>query len=64
MNGRNVYRVSLETEPVVRLGAPELLFELPSNIQLRDYDGSSRFLGVRNSRRGKSRVYVDTGWAK
>jgi serine/threonine-protein kinase len=63
VNEHVVYRVALETAPVVRLGAPERLFDLPTNIVLTDYDGSSRLLGVRNST-GKSWLYVDTDWTK
>ena len=63
VNEAVLHRVAFETEPVVRLGAPEPLFKLPASTELLDYDGSSRFLCLRR-RSGKSRVYVDTGWAK
>jgi serine/threonine protein kinase len=59
-----VHRVAFETEPVVRLGTPEPLFPLPANTDVLDYDGSNRFLCRRRLRSGKSRVYVDTDWAK
>lgn len=56
--GKEVFRVALETEPRVRLGAPELLFTVPSGVQLRAYDGVGRFVGGKLEVRGK--VYVDT----
>ena len=61
VNERLVYRVAFESEPDVRLGVPEQLFELPANTKLTDFDGSSRFLGIHNLR-GKSRLYVHTDW--
>ena len=59
VSGRSVFRVAFESEPEVRLGVPERLFDLPPATTLRDYDGRGRFMGNRNAVWG--RVYVDTG---
>ena len=56
---RSVFRVAFESEPEVRLGVPERLFDLPPATKLSDYDGRGRFMGTRNPVWG--RVYVDTG---
>ena len=56
----SLYRVTFETEPEVRLGVPELLFEVTPDTALTDYDGEGRFLASRNAVSGRRLVYVDT----
>jgi len=57
-----VFRVSLETEPGVRLGIPELLFELDPDAHVSDFDGVDRFLGATSDPPGKRRLVFTTEW--
>ena len=52
-------QVEAVAEPDVRLGVPERVLDVPADVQLSDYDGHWRFVGVRIAVWGK--VYVDTG---
>ena len=58
LSGQTVYRVSLSTEPAVRLGTPERLFTVSRELDIKDYDGRGRFVANRTAVWGD--LYVDT----
>ena len=61
---RKLYRVDLSVEPDVKLGAPEVLLELESGLNVSDYDAASdRFLVLTGaSTSGASQAFVHTKW--
>jgi hypothetical protein len=59
-----VWSVSLQTDPDVRLGAPEKLFELKGQVVLTDFHATERrFLGYRRKDPLLHRIVLKTGWA-
>jgi hypothetical protein len=57
-----VMRVSFETRPEVRLGAPEPVFELGREVELVEFDGVDRFLGLTSDPPGRRHLVISTEW--
>jgi WD40 repeat protein len=62
----DVWSVTLQREPEVRLGVPERLFELEDEeVVLTDFHPTEqRFLGFRRVRTGERSIVVHAGWAE
>jgi hypothetical protein len=56
-----VWRVSFEADPEVRLGAPELLFRIEDQVQLAEYHAPTRrFVGTRRRTSPEQRIVIET----
>ena len=61
-----VWKVSFQSEPEVRLGAPQKLFDLEGDeVMLTDFHVTEgRFLGARRVRSSDNQIVLETGWMR
>ena len=56
------FRVTFETDPKVKLGVPEPLFDLEPGAQITDFDGVGRFVGTSSEPPGERDLVLTTEW--